>query len=182
MQGPNRYAYVGGNPETLTDPSGHELACQNPDVACHTGIRLSGANPSTSVDVSGCMGYTHCVIFIDGPNVLNSNGIPNTNKTEDSLQTQKGQWGVWRHFYEKEYGKGNVGFIYCEAPDTAQGAARIQSALHELHAGGYGGTMALVGHSNGASAILRYFANEEHAPTNDTHVNSFVLLDAPAFG
>ena len=34
VQGPNRYAYVGGNPETLTDPSGH---CSGADGICHHG-------------------------------------------------------------------------------------------------------------------------------------------------
>ena len=43
MQGPNRYAYVGGNPETLTDPSGHSIACTVIGDPVCTGFGLSAS-------------------------------------------------------------------------------------------------------------------------------------------
>ncbi len=180
---------MGGNPETLTDPSGH---CAGADGICHRGHDPYNSNKDTTgnsaptvsnfgTTADTCSGYAHCVIFIDGPNVLNADNTPNLNKTEDSFATQKKIWLAWESFYNTKY-NGDVGFIFMEAPDSPQGAAQIQATLHDLHGEGYVGTVGLVGHSNGASAILRYFANEESTPTNDAHVNNFVLLDAPAFG
>ena len=59
-QGPNRYGYVAGNPETQTDPTGQRLVCDDDSATCHP-HRSPGPQPPP-VDQcrtdSTCGGYS----------------------------------------------------------------------------------------------------------------------------
>jgi RHS repeat-associated protein len=169
----NRYAYVGGNPETRTDPTGHRYAC--PDNDC--GVpQVEPGDPkyakTKAVDapqVGNCLGDSKCVIFIAGVNI----SLPKaySNLADD--------WNQWKRWFNSNSFQG-IGVIFLEAKSAIDGAQQIHDYLHQLMSDGYKGTVSLVGHSNGAAALFDYFAELALGRyKGDAPVSRFVAIDAP---
>lgn len=117
------------------------------------------------------MGKAHCFILMTGPDF--------PNKTEGNFTTDFDFWFQWIAMIMHDLGP-DVGFILFEAPDAAQGASRLHATLSALAGEGYTGTVGVVGHSNGAAALIQYMGEAQAGQfTGDAVINKFVALDAP---
>lgn len=118
-----------------------------------------------------------CVILITGVHV----GLDNIfRRSRQGFGGDESFWAVWMAQLLAKY-HGDVGFIL--APDAAKaagGAEALHSAIGGLGADHYGGTISVVGESNGAAALFTYMAlSAAGGYAGDPRINKFVAIDAP---
>ena len=127
FQGPNRYGYGGGSPETMTDPTGKRYSAGNGggrgippcDISSTCPPCIPGVTCNDSPIEGSCAGYQRCFILIDGPDIP---GDPwSCLKCQDPAQG----WQAWQQYLHDTYGN-NIGFIWIAAPDANHGAGLYQ--------------------------------------------------------